>query len=86
MHERGDDLTFKKDGHDPEYNPAPFIGLRWVGAIAAALGFVIDTNQQRVEAVRWSHGRSRGKPTPRKKKRNMRLVSKRVRRKHRRAA
>lgn len=79
-------MTFKKNGTDPEYNPAPFIGLKWIGEVAIALGLAPDPNEQRKTQVRYLHGGDRGKPTPRKKRRNMLLVSKRVRRKHRRAA
>lgn len=80
-------MTFKKNGTDPEYNPAPFIGLRWVGQVAVALGLVPDPNVQRKAEIAYRHGgRSRRSPTPRKKHRNMLIVSKRVRRKHRRAA
>lgn len=79
-------MTFKKNGSDGEYNPAPFIGLHWVGAVAMALGLAPDPNVAKREVAIWNHGRSRGKPTPRKRRRNMLIVSKRVRRKHRRAA
>lgn len=74
-------MTFKKDGADPV---GPFnIGLRWVGAAFAALGIGVNVPQPEDEH---RYRRSRRKVQHRNRRRNMLHVSKRVRRKHRRAA
>lgn len=82
---KDDDLTFKKDGADPASNrPSPsVIGLRFIGAMFAALGIGVPPPQPEDEFRyrRTGHGRKHVYP----KRRNMKLVSKRVRRKHRRA-
>lgn len=84
--EESSTMTFKKDGADPvgPFSLASVGGFHWVGQVAMALGLIPDPGaiKQR-EITRWNHGRSRGKPTPRKGRRNMLHVSRRTRHKHR---
>ena len=81
--------TFKKDGSDP-ITTRPSVsmgGLTLIGnAILNAFGIVLNDSRTAAEVAIWNHGRSRGKTTPRKRRRNMLHVSRRVRRKHRKAA
>jgi hypothetical protein len=85
-------MTFKKNGIEPLLSRKPGverISLRWIGAVAAALGFIPDPGEQERQERRQherEHGRSKRPQQKREKRRNMKLVSKRVRRKHRRAA
>lgn len=82
-------MSFKKHGEDP-ISTRPSLsrgGLQFVGHMFAALfgfGMGVDNGQpeDRLRYRKSRRNRSRVKPL----KRNMRLVSKRVRRKHRRAA
>lgn len=79
-------MTFKKNGSDP-ITARPSLsmgGLTLVGnAILNALGLSLNNASTVGEVARWNHGRSRGETTHRKRRRNMNLVSRRVRRKHR---
>lgn len=74
-------MTFIKDPGDETFNRQPFIGLNFIGAMFAALGIGVDVPQ--VERERWRRGKR--PQQKRHKKRNMLVMSKRVRRKHRRA-
>jgi hypothetical protein len=80
-------MSFKKDGGDP-ITARPTIamgGLNWViNAALVALGFVAPVPGQKTGGPKWPKGKR--KQPRRKPKRNMVLVSKRVRRKHRRQA
>jgi hypothetical protein len=87
-------MTFKKDGRDP-ITPRPNIvsmgGLTWVvNAAFETLGFDLAALLGRREALFYDgfryrrSGRGKG-PTNRKRRHNMLHVSKRVRRRHRRA-
>lgn len=78
-----DIMSFKKNGTDPEFNRRPAIGLSFVGAMFMLLGIgqpgAYPENLPRYE-------RGKRPQQKRAKRRNMLHVSKRVRRKHRRAA
>lgn len=83
----GSTMTFKKDGSDPvtaRPNVISMGGLQWVvNAAMNALGFGLAATNQPEDQFRYR--RSRGQPARHKHRRNMNLVSKRVRAKHRRA-
>ena len=82
-------MTFKKKAEDPVTNsPSPTqIGLRFVGAVFAALGLTVPEGlkggqpEDEFRYRRNGHGCKHVYP----KRRNMRTVSKRARLKHRRA-
>lgn len=84
----GENMTFKKNGSDAVYDPAPNrsnLGFRWIGDVARLFGFNI-LKPERQPPNPYAEYRSKRPQQKTKKHRNMMLVSKRVRRKHRRAA